>query len=201
MFKKILKGIWGFVEILIVIYAIVMATFILARNKYGFTQVDKYTFVMVADETAKFIPEKKVGDLLIIKNQQSDIQEGDLIYYYFAFDEKYVVKSGKVKTIASDADTALYTLDDEDNNSVSSIKVIGKYVSTHEKIGGVLLFLQGRLGFLICVLLPLLIVFIYQIYQLVIVAKYEIVEEDERVVQPVVKQNVQNEQKDDVELL
>ena len=39
--------------------------------------------------------------------------------------------------------------------------------------------LESRVGFLFLVLLPILIVFFYQVYQLVIVAKYENVEEDD----------------------
>ena len=116
--------------------------------------------------------------LLVIKNQKFNIDKGDLIYYYVTINEEYVVRSGVVESKTEDDVSALYVLNDSDKTSVSSNRVIGKYVSTHPGKGTILDVLVSRVGFLFLVLLPILIVFIYQVYQLVIVAKYEAVEED-----------------------
>ena len=45
-------------------------------------------------------------------------------------------------------------------------------------MGKVLDVLESRFGFLFFVLLPIMIVFIYQVYQFIIVLKYDEVEED-----------------------
>lgn len=179
MLKRILKWLWEFVEVLIIIYVIFITSCILCRNKFGYTQFSDMTFITVNDSNAKFIQGSKTGDLLIVRGQQTGLDKGDLIYYYVTVDEKYVVRTGVIESKTEDDYSALYVLNDEDKTSVASNRVIGKYVSTHPGKGSVLEVLESRFGFLFLVLLPILVVFIYQVYQLVIVARYEVVEDDE----------------------
>ncbi len=180
MLKKILKWVWEFVEILIIIYVIFITSCILCRNKFGYTQFGDMTFITVNDNNAKFIQNSESGDLLIVKSQQTGLNAGDLIYYYVTVDEKYVVRTGVIESKTEDDYSALYVLNDEDKTSVASNRVIGKYVSFHKDKGKILDVLESRIGFLFLVLLPILIVFIYQIYQLVIVARYEVVDDSEK---------------------
>lgn len=179
MLKRMLKWLWEFVEVLIIIYVIFITSCILCRNKFGYTQFSDMTFITVNDSNAKFIQGSKPGDLLIVRGQQTGLDKGDLIYYYITVDEKYVVRTGVIGSKTEDDYSALYVLNDEEKTSVASNRVIGKYVSTHPGKGSVLEVLESRFGFLFLVLLPILIVFIYQVYQLVIVARYEVVEDDE----------------------
>ena len=179
MLKRILKWLWEFVEVLIIIYVIFITSCILCRNKFGYTQFSDMTFITVNDSNTKFIQGSKPGDLLIVRGQQTGLDKGDLIYYYITVDEKYVVRTGVIGSKTEDDYSALYVLNDEEKTSVASNRVIGKYVSTHPGKGRVLEVLESRFGFLFLVLLPILVVFIYQVYQLVIVARYEVVEDDE----------------------
>ena len=55
----------------------------------------------------------------------------------------------------------------------------GKYVSVKKGAGRALEVLESRFGFLFLVLLPIMIVFIYQVYQLVVVARYEVVDDED----------------------
>lgn len=180
MLKKILKWVWEVVEVIIIVYVIFITSCILFRNKYGYTEFfEKYTIVTVNEDNQKLLPTHDSGDLLIVKNQKFGIDKGDLIYYYVTINEEYVVRSGVVESKTEDEFSALYVLNDEDKTSVPSSRVLGKYVSIHSGKGNILEILESRFGFLFLVLLPILIVFIYQVYQLVVVAKYEVVEEDE----------------------
>lgn len=178
MLKKILKWLWEFLEILIIIYVIFITSCILCRNKFGYTQFGDMTFVTVSESNEKFFMNNKAGDLLIIKNQQMNLDVNDLIYYYVTVDEKYIVRTGVIDSKSQDDYAALYVLRDDEGSSIASNRVIGKYVKTYHGKGAILDILESRVGFLFLVLLPILIVFIYQIYQLVIVAKYEVVEDD-----------------------
>lgn len=180
MLKKILKCLWGIIEGLIIVYVIFITTCILFRNKYGYTDFfDKYTFVTISENSQRFLPSHDAGDLLIIKNQQFSIDKGDVIYYYATINDEYVVISGAVADVTGDEVSALYVLADEDKTSVSNTRVIGKKVSVHPGKGTILDVLESRVGFLFLVLLPILLVFVYQVYQLVIVAKYETVEDED----------------------
>lgn len=178
MLKRILKWLWEFVEVLIIIYVIFITSCILCRNKFGYTQFSDMTFITVNDSNTKFIQGSKPGDLLIVRGQQTGLDKGDLIYYYITVDEKYVVRTGVIGSKTEDDYSALYVLNDDNKTSIASNRVIGKYVSTHPGKGKILEVLESRFGFLFLVLLPILIVFIYQVYQLVIVARYEVVEDD-----------------------
>ena len=176
--KKVLRFCWSFIEVVIIVYAIILTSFILSRNKYGYTQFGDYTFYNVSLIGETNIDNVKKGDLLIVKNS-NDINKGDLIYYYAVFDDNYLIKSDVVVDAKKEDAAALYTVDDGNNLTVSSNKVLGKYSSVYPKWGSVLTVLESRIGFLFLVLLPIIIVFIYQIYEFVIILRYEKVEDDE----------------------
>lgn len=179
--KKVLKILWNIFEIIVIAYVIFMTSYILCRNKFGFTQFNKYTFVTLNEENYKFVPNHNEGDLLVIESKKFGIEEGSTIYYYVVANDSYVVRSGVVKSKVEDDFSVIYYLDDEDETSVSNNRVIGKDVKFSSGNGYILEFLEGKIGFLIFVLLPVMLIFIYRIYDLFVSSKYRNVdfEEDE----------------------
>lgn len=171
--KSFLKGLWGFVEIVIIIYVICITACLLSTNKFGFTQFGNTTLLTISNHMEQFLPESKEHDLIIVKGGAEDIEVGDKIYYYATADNKYIVKTAHVKEIVSRDDaTALYQLDDSQSSTIATTRVIGKYSATYHNIGGVLDILESKLGFLLLVILPILLIFMYQVYALIIVIKY-----------------------------
>ena len=175
--KKVLHVIWNILEVLIIIYVIALTTVLLAKNKFGFTQLGDYVFTSIESNDVNNIIDTKQGDLLIVKNT-SDINKGDVIYYYAVYEDKYIICSDVVKDLQEDDFSALYTIDDQYNTTVHSDKTIGKYVYKYHKLGKYFNFLQSRVGFLFFVLLPIMVVFIYQIYDFAIVVKYDNEDDD-----------------------
>ncbi len=173
--KKFLRGIWFVVEFIIIVYVIVLTCFLLCRNKYGYTQFGDYTFTNIDLFAEKNIDNTKKGDLLVVKNS-NDINEGDLIYYYAVYNDDYIIKSSPVMSIKNDDYSYLYTVDDSGPTSIVGTRVLGKYSHTYHKLGSILNFLESRIGFLFCVLLPILIVFIYHVYEFIMIVRYEKVE-------------------------
>ena len=171
--KKFLKGLWGLVEVIIIIYVICMTAFLLCKNKYGFTQIGDMTYITINEHLQSYLPETKENDLLMVKQNNKDINVGDKIYYYAVENSEYVIKTAHVKeNVISEDDMALYQLDDEAKTTIATTRVIGKYSAIYHNIGGVLDVLQSRIGFLLLVILPILLIFMYQIYALIIVIKY-----------------------------
>ena len=171
--KKFLKGLWGLVEVIIIIYVICMTAFLLCKNKYGFTQIGDMTYITINEHLQSYLPETKENDLLMVKQNNKDINVGDKIYYYAVENNEYVIKTAHVKeNVISEDDMALYQLDDEAKTTIATTRVIGKYSAIYHNIGGVLDVLQSRVGFLLLVILPILLIFMYQIYALIIVIKY-----------------------------
>ncbi len=175
--KKVLHVIWNILEVLIIIYVIALTTVLLSKNKFGFTQLGDYVFASIESNDVNNIIDTKQGDLLIVKNT-SDINKGDVIYYYAVYEDKYIICSDVVKDLQEDDFSALYTIDDQYNTTVHSDKTIGKYVYKYHKLGKYFNFLQSRVGFLFFVLLPIMVVFIYQIYDFAIVVKYDNEDDD-----------------------
>lgn len=178
--KKVLSFLWSILEFVIIVYVIVMTSILLSKNKYGFTQFGNTTLCTIDLVDERGIQGVKAGDLLIVKNS-NDIKVGDVIYYYVVYNESYVVQNAPVTDIQSDKYSAVYTIDDEEGSlTISSARVLGKYNVIYHKFGKILDVLESRLGFLFLVLLPILVIFIYQVYELIMIFRYEKVDEEEQ---------------------
>lgn len=194
--RKVLRWIWSILEVVVILYVIVITAFILCRNKYGYTQIGDYTFDNVSLLDERNIEDTKKGDLLVVKNS-NDIKVGDRIYYYAAYNETYIIRSDYVIDLQSDDYSSLYTIEKNGEKiTISSMRVLGKYSNTYATIGGILEVLESRMGFLFLVLLPIMIVFIYQVYEFIVIVRYEEVEKDSSE-----KKKVLETDSDDVEIL
>lgn len=198
--KRALRFIWSIIEVIIIVYVILITSCVLSKNKYGFTQFGDYTLKSVTLQDERSIEGTTKGDLLVIENTNK-IDEGDRIFYYAAYNEAYVIRSDYVIAIEKDADVALYTVQHNGENvTLANTKVLGKDAKIYHDLGGVLSLLESRIGFLFLVLLPIMIVFIYQVYEFITILRYEEVDDvvkSEQESKPVEK----TVSKEDVEVL
>lgn len=193
--KGKIRWLFRIIEFIIIFYAIALTAFLLCKNKFGYTQFGDYTLIPIQLMQERNIDGVKKGELLVVQNS-NDIEEGDKIYYYMVYHESYIIKSGVVTSIKNDDYSYLYTVDEKDPTTIVGTKVLGKYSTTYPKWGTILSILSSRLGFLFLVLLPILIVFIYQVYEFVMIIRYEEVEK-EKIIQEEKKKDV----KEDIEIL
>lgn len=170
--RKVLRWVWSFLEIIIILYVILLTSFLLCKNKFGYTQFGDYTFNNVTLFDERNNNNVKQGDLLIVKNS-NDIKEGDVIYYYTVYNDTYIIRSNPVTSIKNDDYSYLYTVDDSGPLSIVGTKVLGKHATTYPHLGTILSVLESRMGFLFGVLLPILVVFIYQVYEFIMIIRYE----------------------------
>lgn len=212
MLKKLFQFMWDLVEVLIIIYVIFVTTCILSKNRYGYTNIFGYTLVSVHQEDEAYIKDSKAGNLLVVKND-GNVSKNQYVYYYYADvadpnNEKYVVRGAFVTdTIKSDGGE-LYSLKDKEDPKISKARVLGNYSNQYAVIGGVLEFLETRLGFLFCVLLPIMIVFVYQIYEFVVILNYDKAdkirkseEEIDRQQEKIRLENMKKKEDDNIEIL
>ncbi len=182
--KRFLRGLWGLVQIIIIVYVICITACLLCKNKYGFTQIGDMTLITINKELQTYLPETKKGDLLLVKETNLDMKVGDKIYYYSTANNEYVIKTAHIKEIVtSDGNVSLYKLDDLKGSTIATNRVLGKYSTVYENIGSILDILESKIGFLLLVILPILLIFMYQVYALIIVIKYgdeDIVEEEKK---------------------
>lgn len=209
--KRVFKWLWNVLEIIIVIYVIVVTSCILCRNNFGFTQFGSYTIASVDEVNVNYLSDSKPGNLLVIKNNDN-LKKDDLLYYYTPINEEYVIKNGVVNQIIKSNDNALYILDNDEKTSVSDSRILGKDVKEFAFLGSVKDVLESRIGFLLLVLLPIVIVFVYEICKFVISIKQEekksgndnlVVEKDEDVVknEMVTEENSDKNDEEELEIL
>lgn len=171
--RKVLNWVWSFVEVIIIIYVVLVTMFVLCKNKYGYTQFGDYSFTNIDLIAEKNVKDTKKGDLLVVKNS-NDIHKGDLIYYYAVLNDNYIVRSAVVADVKEDDYSALYTVSLSNTTiNVASSRVLGKYSTVYNNLGSILSVLESRVGFLLLVLLPIIVVFIYQVYEFIIMLKYD----------------------------
>lgn len=171
--RKVLNWVWSFVEVIIIIYVVLVTMFVLCKNKYGYTQFGDYSFANIDLIAEKNVKDTKKGDLLVVKNS-NDIHKGDLIYYYAVLNDNYIVRSAVVADVKEDDYSALYTVSLSNTTiNVASSRVLGKYFTVYNNLGSILSVLESRVGFLLLVLLPIMVVFIYQVYEFIIMLKYD----------------------------
>lgn len=171
--RKVLNWCWSFVEVLIIIYVVLVIMFVLCKNKYGYTQFGDYSFANIDLIAEKNVKDTKKGDLLVVKNS-NDIHKGDLIYYYAVLNDKYIVRSAVVTDVKEDDYSALYTVSLSNTTiNVASSRVLGKYSTVYNNLGSILSVFESRVGFILLVLLPIMVVFIYQVYEFIIMLKYD----------------------------
>lgn len=176
--KKVLRFILSIVEFFVILFVILMTAVLLCKNKYGYTQFGKYTISPIDLVAERGIEDAKEGDLLIVRNS-NDIKVGDVIYYYVVYNESYIIQSDPVLKIDSDDYSSVYTINHNGEITVASSRVLGKERQIYPGIGSVLSVLESRLGFLFLVLLPILVIFIYQVYELIVLFRYEKVDDEE----------------------
>lgn len=164
--KRVFRFLCSLLEIVIIFYVIVVTAFILFRNKYGFTQFGDYTFNDIDLLDEKNIKDTKKGDLLVVK-KSDDIKKGDLIYYYAIYNEDYIIQSDVVVDVDNDDRSPLFIVGDQEKTTVTNARVLGKYANVYPKLGVIFTTLESKIGFIFLVMLPIIIVFIHQMYDFV----------------------------------
>ncbi len=142
-------------------------------NKYGVTELGGKTYITVTDN--ELLPDYKKGDLLVVKKtSNSEIKENDKIFFYEQNSEKktVVINLARVvsKRVISDTETT-YTL--EGDVEYSSEYVIGttKDTKVYGDLGSIVSILESRWVFLIFIILPILFIFLFELYSFAIEVK------------------------------
>ncbi|MGM9605765.1 MAG: signal peptidase I [Faecousia sp.] len=134
----------------------------------GFTPLS-----VVSDSMA---PTFNAGDLIVIRRcDPAELQEGDIITFHAIINNEYALNTHRITEIQDQNGTRSYVTKG-DNNAIADIHmiadgdIVGRYVGRLPGFGKVVEFLSSSTGFLLVIVLPLLLFFIYQVYHLVTVS-------------------------------
>lgn len=152
--------------------AIGLTICLLNYNDYKITVLGDKSLLIVEDDALN--PDYQKGDLVVVKkNINDDIKINDKVFFYNQYEGKVVVNLNTVTKTEKITDTeTTYTMDNK--YDVSSEYVIGKTetAKVYNNVGNILKVLQSKWGFLIIIILPISILFIYEIYEIIMEIKH-----------------------------
>jgi hypothetical protein len=163
--KKIIIGILAIAFFGFVIF---MTILLLNYNKYGVTQFDKTSLILIREGITS--DKYKKGDLVLV--------DGVMIENITVGDEVFAYKVSKEGTVSIDLGIVGEL---HPNESAITLKngatyamdfVIGKTSKVYNKVGTYLSIIESKWGFLFIILVPSLLIFIYELYALIIEIKY-----------------------------
>lgn len=174
--KKVGKVLLGILQVIIVVYVIAVTACLMSTNDYNYTQFGNDTLVIIDNSNVSELSSFKEGDLVVIKGiSYGSAEVGDTIYYYDALTvgetKSYIIRQGVISEKQGDSYSAIYVIEDK-GASIASTRVIGELKASYHSLGSILSVLETQLGFLLLVILPIFVVFIYQVYKIVLLFKF-----------------------------
>ena len=179
-----------------IVISVVMWIIILVAALYAFTTLATKDdgsvsnlggFTPMTVQSDSMSPTFDQGDLIVIKTcDTSKLQVGDIVTFHTIIDNQYALNTHRIESIDELNGMRSFTTkgdnnDVADTHIISDGDIVGQYVFKIPGMGKVMDFLSSTWGFLIVIVLPMLLFFIYQVYHLVIVGinlKRAMAEED-----------------------
>ena len=171
----------GTIVISVILWAIILLAALYAfttmatKDDQNVASILGYTPLVV--ETNSMKPTFESGDLIFIKKcDTSKLKEGDIITFHTIIDNQYALNTHRIQKIDEANGVRSYTTIGDNNNGVADQHVIsdgdivGKYIGHVSGLGKVMNFLSSSMGFLIVIVLPMLLFFIYQVYNLIMIS-------------------------------
>lgn len=158
----------------ILLAALFAFTTLATRDTNQVASLAGYTPLTVASDSMS--PTFRAGDLIIIRKcDPQTLKEGDIVTFHTIINNEFALNTHRITEI-QDMGGARNYVTKGDNNELADIHmiadgdIVGKYVCHLAGFGKVMSFLSSSLGFLLVIVMPLLIFFIYQVYHLITVS-------------------------------
>ena len=161
IFKKILI-------VIFFIFTITMTILLLNFNKYGVSQFDETSLLIIKKS---FSSETfKRGSLVLVESKPiKDYKENEEVFVYHLDGKGGAdIQLGVVGKVYPEQDAITF----KNGGTYSSEFIIGTGESVYPKIGTILSIIESKWGFLFIVLVPNFFLFIYQLYSLIVEIKY-----------------------------
>jgi len=163
--KNIFLGILMFVYFA---FVIVMTVLLLNYNDYGVTQFGNTSLIIVNEDILN--KNYKKGDLIIVEKEKMEkLQIGDEIFAYKVDTKGNVnIDLGKIGNLYPEEEAISF----ENGSNYSMEYVAGSPEKKYEGIGSFLSVVESKWGFLFIVLVPSFLIFVYEVYTLIVEIKY-----------------------------
>lgn len=174
--KKALKIFFNILAWIVLVFALLVTILVFTADRNnGVASLLGYIPMTVESDSMK--PTFEKNDLIIVKETDDikSLEKGDVITYWTIIDGKKVKNTHRIaQVIETNGNVSFVTKGDnnsfEDTIEVYPGDVIGQW--TDVKIGGfgkVMSFLRTKTGFFVCILIPMALFFLFELYKLIVV--------------------------------
>lgn len=172
--KKVIKVCLNVIAWIIVIVAALMTVLVFSsQSADGISNL--FGKMPMTIQSDSMNPTFHKGDLIIDQKVKdfSSLKEGDVISFWTIIDNKKAVNTHRITAIKNESNVITYITKGDNNTTEDSLEVypadvIGVYTGFHlPGAGSVLDFLKTSTGFLVCIVIPLIIFFLYEVYRFI----------------------------------
>ncbi len=173
---KILKKVGAIVlDVVIVIVLLLSVLMIIANatSKKG-EPPNLFGYVLSSVQTDSMEPTIKVGDMIVGKKPKEgdEIEVGDIISFYDTVDGQRIIKTHRVVEVEKVGNDYFYTTrgdnaPDEDFGTRLGTEVVAIYKFRLPALGAIVDFLRKPVGFVVCLVLPMVALIGWQVYKLI----------------------------------
>lgn len=158
----------------ILVAALFTFTTMATRDSAHVASIGGYTPMTVQSDS--MAPVFYSGDMIIVKRcDTGKLQVDDIICFHTIIQNQYALNTHRIVEIRENNGILNYVTKGDnsaisDQHVITDNDIVGKYVSRIGKLGKFMDFLGTSVGFLLVIVLPLLLFFIYQVYHLIMVS-------------------------------
>ncbi len=174
--KKALKIIVSVIAWIILIFALILTILVFSADKNnGISSL--FGYIPLTVESDSMSPTFSKDDLILDKeiDDVHNLQEGDVITFRTLIDGQRVNNTHRIIAVNKINGNISFTTKGDNNDVKDSLEVypadiIGKWNGTKiNGFGKVMNFLKTRTGFCICVIVPMGLFFLFELYKLIVV--------------------------------
>lgn len=171
--KKIGNIVLDIFVVLILIVSLTVVVFSATGRKTGYSNIFGYTFLSV--ETDSMEPTIKVGDLIIgrVSASGAEYEVGDVVTFREIRNQTVIFNTHRiVEKFLIDGSYQYATKGDNaegtDDLHIMSDKIIAEWTGVRiPLLGGVIDFLRSGIGFFLCLMLPVILFFLFYLYKFI----------------------------------
>lgn len=188
--KKVLKIVVNVLAWVLLIFALLVTLVVFSTGRNNGV-ANLFGFIPLTVESDSMKPTFKTDDLIICREVDDvyDLKEDDVITFWTYIDGQRVKNTHRIVDIDDQNGTLSFTTrgdnnPTDDSTSVKPADIIGKWTGSRiPGFGKVMRFLGTQKGFFICILIPMALFFLFELYKfiatLIEIKRPAITEDDE----------------------
>lgn len=171
--KKLFKVLLDVIVWIIIILAATVTVITLTSREKGVSNI--FGYIPLNIQTGSMEPTIMAGDLIITREYDgATILAKETIISFFTVEENTkIINTHRIVDVYTVNGMVSYVTKGDNNDAIDEQQVApGDIISTYNDtriagIGSILTFLKTKVGFFVCIILPLAAFFIYQLYKFI----------------------------------